>query len=241
MFFLSQIFCIYHGNITYTNIKMITRIIQSQEQLANNVTVEINIEEYVVWVSGGSYNEETKEESEPCDACMALNGQIFHVNDVPKAPHNNCKCGIIPASQSGIFHMLMNIEERVRQLERAVEQDEEKIKKLEEFKTSKQFKENIKEAEKMRGKLRHEKYKWMYDNFKTGGKYDIKHSDQLMEHAGNFNYGAMGMALGLTEFELKKFAGAYQIYSQTSDLSFWYSNFDDPVDQRYIQECIDSQ
>ena len=39
---------------------MITRIIQSQEQLANNVTVEINIEEYVVWVSGDSYNEETK-------------------------------------------------------------------------------------------------------------------------------------------------------------------------------------
>lgn len=61
-----------------------------------------------------------------------------------------------------------------------------------------------------------EKYKWMYDNFKNGDKYDLKEGGRKpeMEHAGNFNYGAMGRAAGFSEQELKRGAGVYQKYRE---------------------------
>lgn len=119
------------------------------------------------------------------------------------------------------------------------EREAEKIKQLEKFMKSEEFKKNIKEAEKMRDKSKYEKYKWMLKNFPTGAKYDIKHGDPSMEHAGNFNYGAMGRAAGLSEFELKAGGGFQQIRDGTSDVSFYNSYADDPVDQHYIEKGID--
>ena len=76
-----------------------------------------------------------------------------------------------------------------------------------------------------------------------------------MEHAGNFNYGAMGKAAGLSEQELKRFAGVYQKYGNNGntykpefrdpeDIDFplfspGTSYGDDPVDQRHIQDGMD--
>lgn len=94
------------------------------------------------------------------------------------------------------------------------EREAEKIKQLEKFIKSKKLEKNIEEAQKMKNKSRPEKWKWMYDNFKTGDKYDIKHGKPAMEHAGNFNYGVMGRAAGLSEFELKRGAGFYQKYGE---------------------------
>ena len=48
----------------------------------------------------------------------------------------------------------------------------------------------------------------------------------------------MGAAAGIDKDWLKRFAGAYQILSGTSSLSFYWSNFDDPEDQKYIQGGI---
>ena len=64
-----------------------------------------------------------------------------------------------------------------------------------------------------------------------------------MEHAGNFNYGAMGKAGGLTEFELRAGGGYQQVRDGTSSPEFFYpwsfSYGDDPVDQKHIQDGID--
>ena len=143
------------------------------------------------------------------------------------------------------------------------EQEQKKLEALDNFKKSDKLKENIKDAEEMRDKSRLEKYKWMYNNFKTGDKYDTKHGDPDKEHAGNFNYGAMGRAAGLSEQELERFAGAYQKYGESvRDILNWQipdkltgstyrSEFggpmdigrssygDDPVDQVYIREGIE--
>ena len=119
------------------------------------------------------------------------------------------------------------------------EQEKAKIKELDKFMKSDKFKANLKEAEQMRNKTRAEKYLWMLNNFKTGDKYDIKHGNPEMEHAGNFNYGAMGAAAGFNEWELKSGAGFQQVRDGTSDLEFFYpwswSYGDDPVDQLMIQ------
>jgi hypothetical protein len=50
----------------------------------------------------------------------------------------------------------------------------------------------------------------------------------------NIHYGFVGAAIGFSETLLLKGAGAVQIYSKTSDLSYWNSNFDDPEDQFWI-------
>jgi len=92
-----------------------------------------------------------------------------------------------------------------------------------------------------RGKLMVEKYYWMYSNFKTGDKYDLTEGGKNpeMEYASNFNYGVMGKAAGLSDLELQLAAGMYQIWSGTSNISFYNTYFDDPVDQKYIKEGID--
>jgi hypothetical protein len=94
---------------------------------------------------------------------------------------------------------------------------------LDKFKKSEQLDKNIKEAERMQGQTLITKYLWMKENFPTGAKYDIKYDNPDMEHAGNFNYGVMGRAAGLSEFELKAAAGVYQVWSKTSDIDFNWS------------------
>ena len=119
------------------------------------------------------------------------------------------------------------------------EKEATRIKELDKFMKSDEFKANLKEAEPMRDKTRAEKYLWMLNNFKTGDKYDIKHGKPEMEHAGNFNYGAMGSAAGLSDWKLKAGAGFQQVRDGTMDAEFFYpwswSYGDDPVDQLMIQ------
>lgn len=122
----------------------------------------------------------------------------------------------------------------------AKEKELRKQEELEKFKNSDRLRNNIKEAEKMKGKWPWEKWDWMKKNFKSSAKYDLKKNGHPeMEHVGNFNYGAMGVATGLSEFELRVGAGLQQVADGTSSLSYWNSYFDDPIDQGYINEGID--
>ena len=155
-------------------------------------------------------------------------------------PHNNCKFGAIPLTMDLQFR---EVEARLDKLEADAERERKKKEALDKFKKSEQLDKNIKEAERMQGQTLITKYLWMKENFPTGAKYDIKYDNPDMEHAGNFNYGVMGRAAGLSEFELKAAAGVYQVWSKTSDIDFvmpWSWSFgDDPIDQQYIQEGID--
>ena len=205
---------------------------QSKEEIEN-------ADEYVVWQTGGGEDAESgegddEESSEPCGECAALDGQVFHYLEIPTT-HEGCKCGTIPLK----YHTrLERLEAEIEKLEKKIERERKKI-ELDKFKKSQQFANNIREAKAMRDKSRVEKYLWLFENFPTGGKYDIKYGKSEMEYAGNFNYGAMGRAAGLSETELKAGGGAYQIWSGTSDLNFYDSYFDDPIDQQHIQEGID--
>ena len=70
------------------------------------------------------------------------------------------------------------------------------------------------------------KYSWKLD------RNEIYYYNGLLvtfQDPGNIHYGYVGSALHtLTDLHIA--AGAYQIYSGTSDWSFWNSYFDDPMD-----------
>jgi hypothetical protein len=59
------------------------------------------------------------------------------------------------------------------------------------------------------------------------------------EVIGNFHYGYTGATV-FPDIILLSAAGLVQIISGTSDISYWSSYFDDPLDQTYIQSGIDS-
>ena len=194
-----------------------------------------NVDEFVVWQTGMATDEESndedqKESSGPCGACTSLEGQIFHISSVPPPPHDHCKCGTIPLR----FHIIYEqMSERLKRLEDGLKKaNVAKKEALDKFKKSGQLDKNIKEAKNM-------SWKQWYDSVKTGGEWDYKSGHPEMEHTGNVNAGATGRAAGIPASALKIGAGAYQIKSGTSSPEFWNSNFDDPVDQEYIQQGID--
>ena len=202
-----------------------------------------NIDDYVVWQTGmntdddSESEDEEEKESEPCGSCKALEGQIFHITEVPEAPHKNCKCGTIALKDLIFFE---NMNERLKKME-------EKIKKVEKFKKSEELKKNVKEAKKM------SPYRF-YKNVRNGGKWDYKQQDKNLADFGNFNYGATGSAIlngnhigptpkGLAEQTLLRGAGWAQGRAGTSteEWGHWYEDApygDDPQDQEYIQEGI---
>jgi hypothetical protein len=121
------------------------------------------------------------------------------------------------------------------------EQDLRKKEELDTFKNSDKLRQNIKDAQEMQGKVRDNSYAWMRENFPKNAKYDLKEGGRKpqMEHAGNFNYGAMGKAARLSDVELKAGGGYQQLRDGTWKIGFIGSYFDDPVDQGYIQDGID--
>jgi hypothetical protein len=84
---------------------------------------------------------------------------------------------------------------------------------------------------------------WYYNQVHTGAPDDIKDLkqykyDSRSEAFGNFLAGAVGTALGLPSWMLLKGAGTYQILSKTSKWDWGNSNFDDPLDQVWINTGI---
>jgi len=72
---------------------------------------------------------------------------------------------------------------------------------------------------------------------KTGGIWDYKQlNPKLYENFGNYHFGYVSAAFGFPQEFAKLGAGAYQIYSGTSRLNWYSSYFDDPRDQKWIDE-----
>ena len=194
-----------------------------------NYITKITVDEYIVW-RAFSYDDEMGEEEEPCGACAELDGQIFHISEIPPVPHDNCKCGAVPLTMDLQFR---EVEARLDKLEADAEKEKRKQEALDKFKKSDEVRSNAELAKNMN---------WhdMYDSVRTGGKWDYKNGvHPEMEHAGNFNYGATGRAAGIPAFILRGAGGIVQITTFTSSPEFWNSNFDDPIDQQYIQQGID--
>ncbi len=73
------------------------------------------------------------------------------------------------------------------------------------------------------------------------GLWDYKQQGRQYEDFGNFNFGATGAALGLSNYVLLRGAGIAQIMAGTSapEWSFWgFSHGDDPEDQLQIRAGI---
>jgi hypothetical protein len=204
-----------------------------------------NIDDYAVWQTGMEESEnEDEEESEPCGACMALSGQVFHIDNIPKKPHKHCKCGTVPLrlhiNFAQIDERLDELEGKVRKIKKnwsdmtEEEKEEARIKELDKFMKSEELRGNVKETK------RYSMVSWV-NNVRPGGDWDYKQGGKRpeMEHVGNFNYGATGRALGIPPSVLKGAGGVVQIAQGTSDWNFYDSYFDDPVDQGHIQQGID--
>lgn len=56
------------------------------------------------------------------------------------------------------------------------------------------------------------------------------------EDLGNMHYGFVGRSAGFPKSWLRSAAGAYQIYSGTSYIGWYNSYFDDPNDQKWIND-----
>jgi len=100
--------------------------------------------------------------------------------------------------------------------------------------------DNMREAEEHQGDLF-----WFKDQVNSGKPWDYKNvpgvnESERIEDFGNFNYGATGAALGLSEEELQRAAGAKQIKEHILDPSQYtnplvYPYGDDPRDAAMIR------
>ena len=88
-------------------------------------------------------------------------------------------------------------------------------------------------------------YQWFYQQVRLHGPWDYKSRiGRRYENFGNFNYGAVGTAAGITESVLLRAAGWAQSRSGNGkeDDGIWYGlppYGDDPVDQFWIKNGID--
>ena len=86
-------------------------------------------------------------------------------------------------------------------------------------------------------------YSWFYTQVRNRGPWDYKQLSRHYADFGNFNYGATGTALGISEMILLRGAGFAQSRVGTSGPEFgvWYGDSpygDDEDDQYWIKEGI---
>ena len=76
-----------------------------------------------------------------------------------------------------------------------------------------------------------------YKRVKNFGAWDYKRlNPALYENFGNYHFGYVAAAFGIPKNIAKAGAGAYQIYSNHSKIEWYNSYFDDPKDQKWIDE-----
>jgi hypothetical protein len=80
---------------------------------------------------------------------------------------------------------------------------------------------------------------WFYEMVRNKGPWDYKQQESFYQPLGNWNYGAVGAALGMPDWLLERMAGVVQIRAGTWDPSFGlpfmgYPYGDDPQDQQMI-------
>ena len=86
---------------------------------------------------------------------------------------------------------------------------------------------------------------WFLMMVRTNGPWDYKDMGTKYENFGNFHYGAVGAAAGISDGVLLRAGGVVQIISGTSD-PIEFAKYhavdsfgDDPVDQTWIRAGID--
>ena len=87
-------------------------------------------------------------------------------------------------------------------------------------------------------------FSWFYKKVRNHGEWDYKQRHSQYQNFGNFHYGAVGTAAGISEAVLLRAAGAAQSSAGTSEEDFnnWWSNSpygDDFIDQVWIEAGID--
>ncbi|MGC5700781.1 hypothetical protein J4P02_11345 [Pseudomonas sp. NFXW11] len=87
-------------------------------------------------------------------------------------------------------------------------------------------------------------FSWFYKQVRNKGPWDYKQQGAQFQEFGNFNYGAVGAAAGISEQVLLRAAGAAQSLAGTSKeefQKFWAEApyGDDPVDQVWVKAGID--
>lgn len=86
---------------------------------------------------------------------------------------------------------------------------------------------------------------WFYQMVRNGGPWDYKQGKRQYANFGNFHYGAVGAAAGISDGVLLRGAGVAQILAGTSnptEFAQYHSGDsygDDPVDQSWIRAGID--
>ena len=98
----------------------------------------------------------------------------------------------------------------------------------------------------MQNNLLMSRFMWkidFYNSVKSGGKWDYKKLESKYENFGNYNYGATGCAVGFEPGTLRRAAGAYQKYTNTSRPDWGHPlgdapYGDEPIDQYWINEGI---
>ncbi|GGU59868.1 hypothetical protein GCM10009504_16000 [Pseudomonas laurentiana] len=85
---------------------------------------------------------------------------------------------------------------------------------------------------------------WFYSKVRNHGEWDYKQHGRKYEAFGNFNYGACGIAAGISESVLLRGAGWAQSRAGTSNALFgnWWEDSpygDDPRDQEWIKAGIE--
>lgn len=86
---------------------------------------------------------------------------------------------------------------------------------------------------------------WFFMMVHNSGPWDYKQMGRQYANFGNFNYGAVGAAAGISDGVLLRAGGAVQIIAGTSDpvefAKYHASDSygDDPVDQTWIRAGID--
>jgi len=85
---------------------------------------------------------------------------------------------------------------------------------------------------------------WFYNQVRNGGPWDFKQLGAQFEDFGNFHYGAVGTALGLSRQLLLRAAGWAQTQAGTTLSTFgnWLENApygDAPTDQIFIKNGIE--
>lgn len=87
-------------------------------------------------------------------------------------------------------------------------------------------------------------FSWFYTQVRNRGPWDFKQKGAQYENFGNFHYGAVGIAAGISSDTLLRAAGAAQLRAGTSSSEFgsWWSvapHGDDPKDQHWITKGIE--
>jgi RHS repeat-associated protein len=171
-----------------------------------------------------------------CDRCQAMKDLYFE-EEQPR-PHPNCKCELktLKASELPYDRNRIIVPPGVSLDKNLAEAKTLGRNLIELIKDTIANPNNLIENEREAGTI----VGYIYDSFRTGGKYDYKQLGIQYEPFGNYHYGTYMKSTGCPELLARMIAGGYQVYSGMYEWENWRYFFDYPDDQYNIQRGMDS-